>query len=179
MERRLYDDLRFPLRYRPPWNVEALSMGKHVRSALRLGLVLRLGLSLTLRLVYRWSRLCRWSIARILLLWYRRLLLLLLLLLMVLRTMMSLSVPAILLRRIGTRKRVMAPFLGFCLKLLLVVLLPVVSVDEVSTCNNLKAAKDHDVANVTVAKTEAVGLGREKSKARICPRKANGGGMGG
>jgi cytochrome b561 len=89
-------------------------------------------------------------------------LLLLLLLLMVLRTMMSLRVPAILLRRIGTRKRVMAPFLGFCLKLLLVVLLPVVSVDEVSTCNNLKAAKDHDVANVTVAKTEAVGLGKGK-----------------
>lgn len=175
MERRLYDDLRFPLRYRPPRNVEALSMGKRVWSALRLGLVLRLGLSLTLRLVYRWSRLCRWSIARILLLWYRRLLLLL----MVLRTVMSLRIPAILLRRIGTRKRVMAPFLGFCLKLLLVVLLPVVSVDEVSTCNNLKAAKDHDVANVTVAKTEAVGLGREKSKARICPRKANGGGMGG
>ena len=77
MERGLDDDLRLSLRYRPPWDVEALRVGRRVRSRLGLGLVLNLSLGLELRLVYLWSRLCRyWSIARVLLLWYRGLLLL-------------------------------------------------------------------------------------------------------
>ena len=51
----------------------------------------------------------------------------------------------------------MASFLGFFLKLLLSVLLPIMSMDEVSTCNYLETAKNHVVANVAVAKREVVG----------------------
>lgn len=51
----------------------------------------------------------------------------------------------------------MASLLGFFLKLLLSVLLPIMSMNEVSTCNYLKTAKNHAVANVAVAKREVVG----------------------
>jgi len=115
-----------------------------VRSRLRLGLVLNLRLRLELRLVYLWSRLCRyWSIARVLLLRYRGLLLLRLW--MVLRAVVGLSIPAILLCSIGTGKRVMASLLSLFLKLLLSVLLSVMPMNQVSACDNLKAAEDHDV----------------------------------
>ena len=64
---------------------------------------------------------------------------------MVLRAVVGLSIPAILLCRIGTWKCVMASLLSLCLKLLLSVLLSVMPVDKVSACDNLKAAEDHDV----------------------------------
>jgi hypothetical protein len=84
---------------------------------------------------------------RVLVRWYRGLL-------MMLRPVVGLSIPAIALRAVGTRERVMASLLCMLLELLLSILLPVMSVDEVSTCNNLKAAEDHDVADVAVAKTK-------------------------
>jgi hypothetical protein len=104
-------------------------------------MVMDLCLRLTLRLVYLRSRLCRyWSIGRVLLLWYRGLLLL-----TVLRTMAGLSIPAILLCAVGTRKGVVSPLLSIFLKLLLIVLLSVMSVNEVSACYNFKTAEDHGV----------------------------------
>jgi len=106
--------------------------------------VLNWSLGLELRLVYLRSRLCHyWSIAGVLLLRYHGLLLLRLW--MVLRTVVGLSIPPILLCRVCTGKRVMASLLSFFLKLLLSVLLSVMPVNEVSACDNLKAAEDHDV----------------------------------
>jgi len=144
LERRLDDDLRLSLRYRPPWDVEALCVRRRVRSRLGLGLVLYLGLRLELRLVYLRSGLCGYgSIARVLLLWYGGLLLLRLR--VMLRTVVGLSIPAILLCGVGTRKCVMASLLSLFLKLLLSVLLSVMPVYKVSACDNLKAAEDHGV----------------------------------
>ena len=106
--------------------------------------MLNWSLGLELRLVYLRSRLCHyWSIAGVLLLRYHGLLLLRLW--MVLRTVVGLSIPPILLCRVCTGKRVMASLLSFFLKLLLSVLLSVMPVNEVSACDNLKAAEDHDV----------------------------------
>ena len=76
-------------------------------------------------------------------LWYHGLLLLRLW--MVLRTVVGLSIPAILLCRLGTRKCVMASLLSLFLKLLLSVLLSVMPMNQVSACDNLKAAEDHGV----------------------------------
>jgi hypothetical protein len=74
--------------------------------------------------------------------------------------MMRLRVQAIRLRAIRTRKRIMPPLLGFFLKLLFLVLLPVMSVDEVSAGDYLKAAEDHDVTLDSLAKDGVVELWR-------------------
>jgi hypothetical protein len=113
LKRRLNDDLRFPLRYRPPRDVEALRVGKRVRSRSRLRsrLVLNRRLWLTLRLIYLRSRLhSYWSIACVLGLWYRGLLLL-----KMLRAVVGLCVPAILLCAVGTGKGLMASLLSIFL----------------------------------------------------------------
>lgn len=61
---------------------------------------------------------------------------------------LRLCVPAIWLRIIRTGKGVMLAVLDLLLEPFLLVLLPVMSVYEVTACNDFEAAEDHDVTYI-------------------------------